>query len=45
MIGDNPIADIQGGKSAGKKTILVHQEKDCGADFLCDNLAEILYYN
>ena len=42
MIGDNPIADIQGGKNAGMKTILVHREKNNEADYTCDNLTDIL---
>lgn len=42
MIGDNPIADIQGGKSAGMKTILVHhKDNNFDADYLCQNLSEI----
>jgi len=42
MIGDNPVADIQGGKSAGMKTILVHtNDVTSGADYQCENLPEI----
>lgn len=41
MIGDNPVADIQGGKMAGMKTILVHKEGDFEADHRCENLLEI----
>jgi len=41
MIGDNPIADIQGGKSAGMKTILVHNDDSSDADYMCKNLSEI----
>lgn len=41
MIGDNPVADVLGGKSAGMNTILVHRSEDCGADFYCENLSEI----
>ena len=41
MIGDNPIADIQGGKSVGMKTILVHREGVFDADYHCETLAEI----
>ena len=41
MIGDNPIADIQGGKSAGMKTVLVHRSGTYDADFMCENLSEI----
>ena len=42
MIGDNPIADIQGGKNAGMTTILVHRGKNNQADYSCDNLGELL---
>ena len=41
MIGDNPQADIRGGKQAGMKTILVHKKADCGADAFCRTLSEI----
>ncbi len=41
MIGDNPIADIQGGKSIGMKTILVHKEGTHDADHMCVRLSEI----
>ena len=41
MIGDNPIADIQGGKAAGMKTILVHGDAPCDADHVCANLSQI----
>lgn len=41
MIGDIPIADIQGGKLAGMKTILVHQDGDFNTDYKCKNLSEI----
>ena len=41
MIGDNPVADIQGGKSAGMKTILVHNELTSIADYMCKSLSEI----
>ena len=44
MIGDNPVADIQGGKSAGMKTVLVHNQNTdvSDADYICENLSEIL---
>ena len=42
MIGDNPLADILGGKTAGMKTILVHQEGRYEEDFNCKTLSEIL---
>lgn len=42
MIGDNPKADIAGGKQAGMRTILVHRDApDCDADFQADALREI----
>lgn len=41
MIGDNPTADIEGGKRAGMRTILVHKQDRCNADFLCASLLEI----
>ena len=44
MVGDNPVADIQGGKDAGMKTILVHSIKGSSeyADHNCDNLTQIM---
>lgn len=45
MIGDNPIADMQGGKKAGMYTILVHNTtmpKTGYTDFICENLIDIL---
>ena len=52
MIGDNLTADIQGGKSAGMKTILVHKNRDFDsdsdsdfdseADYTYENLSEII---
>ena len=41
MIGDNPIADIQGGNSAKIKTILVNNDASCNADYKCRNLIDI----
>ena len=41
MIGDNPIADIEGGKAAGFQTILVHQGAPSAADYCCSSLSEI----
>ena len=41
VIGDNPIADIQGGKDAGYKTIAVHECKESSADYYFQNLCEI----
>ncbi len=45
MVGDNPIADIEGGKAAGMKTILIHCKKPSIADWTLDGfegLPEIL---
>ena len=41
MIGDNPVADIDGGRSAGMRTILVHRDVLCRADHVCKTLAQI----
>ncbi len=41
MIGDNPIADILGGKAAGMTTVLVHKGFDKNADYCFDNLLDI----
>lgn len=41
MIGDNPIADIIGGKSAGMKSIFVHKDCYSDADYTCKNLSDI----
>ena len=42
MIGDNPVADIGGGKAAGLKTVFVHNGYIPGADYCVDRLEEIL---
>lgn len=42
MVGDNPFADVLGGKNAGMKTILVHKEFDENADYCFSNLSDIL---
>ena len=42
MIGDNPTADILGGKSAGMTTVLVHKGFDPNADYCFDNLTDII---
>lgn len=42
MIGDNPTADILGGKQSGMKTILVHKGFCEQADFCFDDLQTIL---
>jgi len=41
MVGDNPTADIQGGNDAGMTTILVHNDAECGANFVCATLSEV----
>ena len=41
MIGDNPVADIVGGKAAGMTTVLVHKGYDKNADYCFDNLLDI----
>ncbi|MDR0905892.1 MAG: HAD family hydrolase [Oscillospiraceae bacterium] len=41
MVGDNPVADIRGGKNAGMTTILVHNDTPCDADFVCGSLNEV----
>ena len=43
MIGDNPVADIEGAKNVGMKTILVHSCQKTCADFICEQLSEIPY--
>ena len=44
MVGDNPVADIQGAKAAGMRTVLVHPVKGPSqdADHNFDNLSEIV---
>lgn len=44
MVGDNPVADIRGGKDVGMKTILVHSAKGPSqyADHNCESLTEIM---
>lgn len=45
MIGDNPVADIQGGKGAGMKTILVHNNVSaefCKDNMICENLIDVI---
>lgn len=42
MVGDNPIADIQGAHNAGIKTILVHKKpSEPHPDFYCNELSDI----
>lgn len=42
MVGDNPVADVAGGKNAGMTTVLVHKNTPCGSDYQFETLAEIL---
>ena len=42
MIGDNPIADVQGGRDAGMRTVLVHRGFYPSADVCFDNLRDIV---
>ena len=42
MIGDNPTADVLGGKAAGMTTVLVHKGFDKNADYCFDNLNDII---
>lgn len=42
VIGDNPLADIQGGKDAGFVTIAVHQCTASNAEFYVKQLSQIL---
>lgn len=43
MVGDNPVADIQGAKKAGMHTIYVHNSMPSPyADHTCDNLIQIM---
>lgn len=41
MVGDNPVADIAGGKNANMKTILVHKEYSENADYCFSDLYSI----
>ena len=42
MVGDNPLADIEGGKRAGMKTVLVHKSECAAADYCFDDLMSVL---
>lgn len=42
VIGDNPVADILGGKEAGFVTIAVHECKHSVADHYCEDLCQII---
>ncbi len=44
MIGDNPMADIIGGRNAGMTTVLVHKGYDPNADYCFDNLKDIFSF-
>lgn len=44
MIGDNVIADIEGGNRSGMTTILVHSGHIDTADYCCNTLREIPFY-
>ena len=44
MIGDNPIADIRGGNTAGLTTIFVHKDEVTEATYTCKTLTEALQY-
>lgn len=41
MVGDNPKADVEGARSAGMPSILVHRNVPSRADFTCSTLSEI----
>ncbi len=41
MVGDNPLADIEGGKAAGMKTALVHKEYCDEADYCFEDLMSV----
>lgn len=41
MIGDNPKVDVEGGRAAGMRTILVHNHIRGVADHVCETLASI----
>lgn len=42
MIGDNPIADVEGGRAAGMGVIQVHNDAASKADYRCASLAEVM---
>lgn len=42
MVGDSVECDVYGGKRSGMKTILVHNSVTCNADYICENLCDIL---
>ena len=42
MVGDNPVADIQGARNCGIPAALVHKEADCDADYHSDTLRGVV---
>ena len=42
MVGDNPVADLDGAKSAGLKAVFVHKNCQSNADYTFSTLKEIL---
>lgn len=42
MVGDNPVADVEGAKACGIPAALVHRPADCPADYYADTLAELM---
>jgi putative hydrolase of the HAD superfamily len=42
MVGDNPHADVEGGKAADMKTVLVHKGDCAEADYCFDDLMSVL---
>lgn len=41
IVGDNPVADIEGGRAMGWQTVLVHRDRPSRADYVFDTLREI----
>ena len=44
MVGDNPIADIQGGKNFGMTTVMVHNHAPCEADYFIQDLHDLIAF-
>ena len=42
MVGDNPHADIEGGKAVNMTTILVHKAVASVADYTCEELSDVI---
>ena len=42
MVGDNPVADVEGAQRCGIPAVLVHEKADCGAQHCFSTLAEVL---